>query len=917
MRVRILLMGQPADPHMSFIYLSEPLMGMEAFGKKTRRAALACLLMIIVPMAGLVGTVTASTTPTHVIADQTWTAAGNPYLIDDMLVIMPDKTLTIEEGVVIEFSPSGWLDVRGDLNVFGTAADPVVFTIDSANATSSQRWGGIQLQTDDFDVDLVMRNAVVSRANTGVGIACCHQGSILIEDSTFLENGVAISGYAGYDAIINNVTFMNNTAGVDSADKDITHSTFIHNMWGIRSAERIDVSYSLFEDNDVAASGGRGVLHCNVIQDNRIGVQAFFQGWALEYNLIQDNYDVGVIIGQYGGSVPHAWGNSFLNNGMGGNNVTGISVEHTNNINIDFEQNWWGTTNSSGIDAVIHDFFDASQLGIVDYTPTLTADSTAAACQSGGTASNDTGDDTDDTDPVDNNTGTIDLNGTDQDDDDTGITPDTNGTEPLDNNTGTDSSTNGTDPIGDDDGTVENDTDPTPRISLWPGKVNQHNENGVWMTDPDGVSGGWSSTTYSTDYGDRKLEYCQKFWPDTMSIQLRDFRETITFWTRGNTDPHVSTRDVYECVLGDGSNNTEPEPEDDSEPECSLTLQPNTLALMAGEVLSLSWTMTGDVSPEVLVSLIKDWTVMSGQSSFQQNTGSFDLQLPDNLDADSDYHVYVESAENGQRTTVCWKYAAFDVLPEPDDSEDSDDSRGQGEAEYEQQIADLQERERQAWEFAMEECDRAWDELDEQYMMMVQSLEEQMLDELEMEQFGLDDSLSIRYEEYDVQYTELLIQLSEAENEDEAALIIQGIQSLRESEQQVIEGVFELYHARIAGIVEQYDAMIDALDDEALDSLRHGVDDHCEEMFAAVEEQFAAEYDGLDSWTEDDYSCNESVDERCTDGDEDFMEDFGVGRTVPGFTGVLAVAAMSGAVLLVGRLRDTHAVVGELFALDE
>ena len=911
-------MGQPVDPHMSFIYLSERLMGMEAFGKKTLRATLACLLMIIVPMAGLVGTVTASTTPTHVISDQTWTAAGNPYLIDDMLVIMPDKTLTIEEGVVIEFSPSGWLDVRGDLNVFGTAADPVVFTIDSANATSSQRWGGIQLQTDDFDVDLVMRNAVVSRANTGVGIACCSQGSILIEDSTFLENGVAISGYAGYDAIINNVTFMYNTVGVDSADKDITHSTFMHNMWGIVSAERIDVSYSLFEDNDVAASGGRGVLHCNVIQDNRIGVKAFFEGWALEDNLIQDNYEVGVILGNYGGSVPHAWGNSFLNNGMGANNGTGISVQHTNNINIDFEQNWWGSTNSSVVDAVIHDFFDASQLGIVDYTPTLTADSTAASCQGGGTASNNTGDDTDDTDPVDNNTGTIDLNGTDQDDDDTGITPDTNGTDPLDNNTGTgDPHTNGTDPIDDDDGTVENDTDPTPRISLWPGKVNQHNENGVWMTDPDGVSGGWPSTTYSTDYGDRKLEYCQKFWPDTMSIQLRDFRETITFWTRGNTDPHVSTRDVYECVLGDGSNNTEPEPEDDPEPECSLTLQPNPLALMAGEVLSLSWTMTGDVSPEVMVSLIKDWTVMSGQSSFQQNTGSFDLQLPGNLDADSDYHVYVESAENGQRTTVCWKYAAFDVLPEPDDSEDSDDSRGQGESEYEQRLADLQEREQRAWDEAMQECNLAWAELDEQYMMMVQSLEEQMMDELEMEQFGLDDSLSIRYEEYDVQYTELLIQLSEAEDEDEAALIIQEIQSLRESEQQVIEWVYEVYHARIAEIVEQYDAMIDALDDEALDSLRHDVETHCEDLFNELEEQFAAEYDELDSWTEDDYSCNESVDERCTDGDEDFMEDFGIGRTVPGFTGVLAVAAMSGAVLLIGRLRDTHAVVGDLFALDE
>ena len=764
-------------------------MGMEAFGKKTLRATLACLLMIIVPMAGLVGTVTASTTPTHVISDQTWTAAGNPYLIDDMLVIMPDKTLTIEEGVVIEFSPSGSLDVRGDLNVFGTAADPVVFTIDSANATSSQRWGGIQLQTDDFDVDLVMRNAVVSHANSGVRIACCSQGSILIEDSTFLKNGVAISGYAGYAAIINNVTFMYNTAGVDSADKDITHSTFMHNMWGIRSAERIDVSYSLFEDNDIAAYGGRGLLHCNIIQDNRIGVQAFYEGWALEDNLIQDNYEVGVILGQYGSSVPHAWGNSFLNNGMGANTVADISVQNTNNINIDFEQNWWGTTNSSVIDAAIHDFFDASQLGIVDYTPTLTADSTAASCQGGGTATNNTGTiDLNDTDQNDDGTGiTPDTNDTEPDDDGTGITPDTNETEPLDNNTGTedphsngtDPSSNGTDPIGDDDGTVGNDTDPTPRISMWPGKVNQHNENGVWMTDPDGVSGGWPSTTYSTDYGDRKLEYCQKFWPNTVSIQLRDFRETITFWTRGNTDSHVSTRDVYECVLGDGNG-----------------------------------TQEG--------------------------------------------------------------------------------------AEYEQRLADLQERERQAWEDAMNECDRAWDELDEQYMMMVESLEEQMMDELEMEQFGLDDSLSIRYEEYDVQYTELLIQLSEAEDEDEAALIIQEIQSLRESEQQVIEWVYEVYYARIAELVEQYEAMIDALDDEAFESLRHDVEADCEVLFEELEEQFAAEYDALDSSTGDDYSC--SNEESCTDGDEDAIR-HAIGRTVPGFTGLLSVAAMSGAVLLVGRRR--------------
>ena len=91
-------------------------------------------------------------------------------------------------------------------------------------------------------------------------------------------------------------------------------------------------------------------------------------------------------------------------------------------------------------------------------------------------------------------------------------------------------------------------TDMTHRISMWPGKVNQHNQNGIWMTDSDGVSGGWPSTTFATDYGDLKLEYCQKFWPGTTKIELRDFREEITFWTRYNTDPAVSIRDVYECI---------------------------------------------------------------------------------------------------------------------------------------------------------------------------------------------------------------------------------------------------------------------------------------------------------------------------------------------------------------------------------
>jgi hypothetical protein len=83
---------------------------------------------------------------------------------------------------------------------------------------------------------------------------------------------------------------------------------------------------------------------------------------------------------------------------------------------------------------------------------------------------------------------------------------------------------------------------------LWPGKVNQHNENGTWLTDPDGKSGGHLSTDYPDDYGDRKLEYCQKFWPDTTSILLLPDKETISFYTEGNDVAYLTQKDVYQCV---------------------------------------------------------------------------------------------------------------------------------------------------------------------------------------------------------------------------------------------------------------------------------------------------------------------------------------------------------------------------------
>ncbi|MBI20418.1 MAG: hypothetical protein CMB73_07590 [Euryarchaeota archaeon] len=96
---------------------------------------------------------------------------------------------------------------------------------------------------------------------------------------------------------------------------------------------------------------------------------------------------------------------------------------------------------------------------------------------------------------------------------------------------------------------IDTENDTTPRISFWSGKVNQHNMNGVWTTDSDGTSGGGLQANWGSEgWADRKVEYCQKFFPNTVAVEMREFVEKITFLNRGNTGPSVSYKPVYDCI---------------------------------------------------------------------------------------------------------------------------------------------------------------------------------------------------------------------------------------------------------------------------------------------------------------------------------------------------------------------------------
>lgn len=79
-----------------------------------------------------------------------------------------------------------------------------------------------------------------------------------------------------------------------------------------------------------------------------------------------------------------------------------------------------------------------------------------------------------------------------------------------------------------------------PRVMFWFGKVNQHwdLEKGVWATDPDGDAGA----------RENKLEYCLKFYPDTIKVVAYKNEFTNTWKHAGNGGNYISTKPSYRCV---------------------------------------------------------------------------------------------------------------------------------------------------------------------------------------------------------------------------------------------------------------------------------------------------------------------------------------------------------------------------------
>lgn len=294
-----------------------------------------------------------------IFSDQIWTEINSPYIVTGDIVVFQGKTLTIEPGVEIKFEEGFYFEVRGTVISEGTELKPIIFTSNMLEKKMND-WQGISVKNLLGGNGTFKYNEFYYASNV-MNVSCCDSSTaVIFENCLFQYNSSVLSGYTGGDMIVDNCIFLNNINCISSADKTITNSTFRNNIYGLNSTERISVYNSIFEGNETALYGGRGNVEDCVIQNNTIGVKAFFEGFKLTSNVIKNN-EVGIELGDYDGYTPSIKNNEICNN-------TSFNVKNNNSSTKDLTDNCWCTDSEEEIEFKLFDAYDDINYGFINYS---------------------------------------------------------------------------------------------------------------------------------------------------------------------------------------------------------------------------------------------------------------------------------------------------------------------------------------------------------------------------------------------------------------------------------------------------------------------------------------------------------------------------------------------------------------------
>lgn len=160
-------------------------------------------------LLGLLTHPTQAAPPTYVdgpiTTNTTWTVAGSPYILTEIVNILEGITLTVEPGVTVMGQLNTAVFAHGHLQAIGTPDNPITFT---AENNTPGGWYGIGVTSSaNFN------HVTIDKATWNLGVWNLENGYVLIENST-ISNSSDYALIANLDILhrlhMSNVSFVNN-----------------------------------------------------------------------------------------------------------------------------------------------------------------------------------------------------------------------------------------------------------------------------------------------------------------------------------------------------------------------------------------------------------------------------------------------------------------------------------------------------------------------------------------------------------------------------------------------------------------------------------------------------------------------------------------------------------------------------------
>lgn len=323
-------------------------------------------------------------------SETTWTKANSPYLVNNSIYIMSDATLTIEPGVIVDFTGPFFIRVEGVLKAIGTAEDSIIFKnfkshgLDGQYLTIELNGPGSQLKyVNILPVPGEMAGAVYVYHSSIENSYIKNVEGIHVTESSTLKNCMIYSdpGRGGNGVQIDQRSSAYGNC-FNQVDINLSDSSILNNNQIYLSHNRIGSNSSTIEYNTlIDLNEGESVI--TISDDN---------GSRNYSGIFQNNTILGFKKKVEVAGEPKIRNNNFdrkfpvfidpnLEPGdqKEYNIVLMEGVEYPELITINVKSNYWGTDDKETIEELIYDFNDNfSVLGVFDYEPYLTSPNTAA-----------------------------------------------------------------------------------------------------------------------------------------------------------------------------------------------------------------------------------------------------------------------------------------------------------------------------------------------------------------------------------------------------------------------------------------------------------------------------------------------------------------------------------------------------------